>query len=276
MEEQTMKHFTSLTLFTVILTTIVVACAGRDPLFASPARIRSGFLPHYRVTDLGRLRSSIFVMPQAINNLGQVVGWEKGRQGAVDRHAYLWQHGHYTDLGPGAAYAINNRGQIAGQKERYNALMPYDPLCNSYLWEKGKYTFIGIPPPSYDTDFSAIAINDKGWVLGNESSSLWYDGAIHRVTPEIYGLAINNEGDVAGWLVGTESDNSADGPACDAPTLRKNGQISNLGNSLPADVGFTSAINDHDEVVGTCNNPVTAYSNHAFRWKNGQWAFLPA
>jgi probable HAF family extracellular repeat protein len=53
-----------------------------------------------------------------INDHGQVVG----RSG---NHAFLWQNGVMRDLGPGAAYNINNSGFVIG---------------DTFLWHNGTRT----------------------------------------------------------------------------------------------------------------------------------------
>lgn len=76
--------------------------------------------PRYRITDLGTLSADVTApaAANAVNNAGQVVG--DAALDSLTTHAFVWQQGQLTDLGPfGAgtysqAYAINDAGQIAG------------------------------------------------------------------------------------------------------------------------------------------------------------------
>ena len=68
-----------------------------------------------------------------------------------------------TDLGPGAATAINSAGQVAG----------YTGSPQAYLWSQGTTTPLGTLGGSYS---QALAINDNGLVVGQADVS---DGNFH-------------------------------------------------------------------------------------------------
>ena len=71
----------------------------------------------YNVFDLG------IGIPNAINNNGQIVGydWNTGAYRAVLYDAT--GHGNNKILGPGTAYSINNAGQIVGTNNVNKAIL---------------------------------------------------------------------------------------------------------------------------------------------------------
>jgi probable HAF family extracellular repeat protein len=122
--------------------------------------------------------------PQGINDEGQAVGYT-GNCGAAT-HAVMWKDKtafQLNDLGgagSNAAYAINNRGQIAGQVGTGDGAIFYGAV-----WQHGAdgpVTKIDLVPG----DFAAFAtgINNRGQVVGNDFDStyswahgfIWQDG----------------------------------------------------------------------------------------------------
>ncbi|WP_127508561.1 hypothetical protein [Actinoplanes solisilvae] len=102
------------------------------------------------LTDLDR--SAYDSMANAINNHGQVAGVRYIPGG---RHAVSWQNGVMTDLGPGIATGINDQGQIIGSATGTGAA----------LWVRGRAYDLGAPAGS--DDWTPVAINDRGWIVGN-------------------------------------------------------------------------------------------------------------
>jgi probable HAF family extracellular repeat protein len=122
--------------------------------------------------------------PQGINDEGQAVGYT-GNCGAAT-HAVMWKDKTAFQLkdlggaGSNAAYAINNRGQIAGQVGTGDGAIFYGAV-----WQHGAdgpVTKIDLVPG----DFAAFAtgINNRGQVVGNDFDStyswahgfIWQDG----------------------------------------------------------------------------------------------------
>jgi len=122
--------------------------------------------------------------PQGINDEGQTVGYT-GNCGAAT-HAVMWKDKtafQLNDLGgagSNAAYAINKRGQIAGQVGTGDGAIFYGAV-----WQHGAdgpVTKIDLVPG----DFAAFAtgINNRGQVVGNDFDStyswahgfIWQDG----------------------------------------------------------------------------------------------------
>jgi uncharacterized membrane protein len=144
---------------------------------------------------LGGLNSSAFGSPNAI---GQVVGEAETSQSDPNGEdfcgfyasgaplsgttclGFLWQGGSMTPLSTlggynGAASAINNRGEVAGNAETArtdSTCPPYDPSLGQYqvlqnkpvVWENGHIK--ALPTYGGDPDGFAIAINDHGQVAG--------------------------------------------------------------------------------------------------------------
>ena len=161
------------------------------------ARIREGVVGlAYSLIDLGTLGGSP-TTAHGINNLGQVVGESAtGRlsDGPI-RHAFLWEAGYMTDLGPpaGVAYAINDAGEVAGvhrYPDRHTESFRYTsgtamasipegrvsainntgqvvggiPSGSAFLWNAGTLTYLGTLG---GTGSQAYAINDLGQIAGS-------------------------------------------------------------------------------------------------------------
>jgi probable HAF family extracellular repeat protein len=144
---------------------------------------------------LGGLNSSAFGSPNAI---GQVVGAAETSYSDPNSEdfcgfyasgapwsgttclGFLWQDDSMTPLSTlgghnGAASAINNRGEVAGNAETAttdSTCPPYDPSQGQYqvlqdrpvVWENGHIS--ELPTYGGDPDGFAIAINDHGQVAG--------------------------------------------------------------------------------------------------------------
>ncbi|MEQ1692575.1 MAG: PKD domain-containing protein [Gemmatimonas sp.] len=104
------------------------------------------------------LRDIGLVLPQDINDLGQVVG-------ATASTAFLWQNGTIANLGalsPGAvssAYAINNTGTIVGTS---NGGFPV-------RWVNGQIS--SLPVPNGVIQPRPVDVNDAGDIIGWGTSS---------------------------------------------------------------------------------------------------------
>jgi probable HAF family extracellular repeat protein len=153
---------------------LALALALSLPLLAhTPETSRGAIAVAYTVTDLGTFGLATF--PEDINEAGQVVGWGTSplppapatgqgvaplwREGATrdpdQGGAFLWQDGVMRGLGLGAAYAINEAGQVAGLG-----------LNGAVLWRDGETTDLdGLG----GTGAVVTAINDAGMAVGSSS-----------------------------------------------------------------------------------------------------------
>ena len=111
-----------------------------------------------------------------INDRGQIVGRSTARSG-LD-HAFLYENGRFTDLGPlseqgiSAAAGIAKNGLIAGDAS--NAA----DSRTAVLWRKNKILDLGTLHP-FGTSF-ANAVNSKGVVVGGATAG-GEDADIHAV-----------------------------------------------------------------------------------------------
>ena len=172
-----------------------------------------------KTTRIGTAKDS--VIPEAINERGQVVGWvdTKGddSDGLSIYHAFLWQNGKLRDLGTlgGAnsdAVDVNDRGQVVGWADTTQGDQ------HAFLWEKGKTTDLGTL--SGENESNAVDINERGQVVGDygsygRSSFVWQKGKLVRLpTPRgLYGLAvaINERGQIVGHTEDDDCYNSCPG-----------------------------------------------------------------
>jgi len=188
---------------------------------------------------------------------------------------FRWEKGVMTALPafPGGynsyATAVNNRGQIVGWAE--NGV--YDPTCNpefqtlqfrAAIWgPKGEMQ--ELPPLPGDTTSAAVAINDKGQVVGvsgdcgiaggdvsAKHSVLWENGVPRRIddlgghtwnTP----TAINNDGVVVGFSLPLDQESTVNYRAF---VWTKEGGIKKLDEMPDTVRSLALGINDNNQIVG--------------------------
>ncbi|MFD0636438.1 hypothetical protein ACFQ9X_37530 [Catenulispora yoronensis] len=142
--------------------------------------------------------------PQAINNLGQVVGY--GQTAGEVTHSFLWQYGQMTDLGSQCyATGINDNGVISGYYS--------NGLIHACLLDHGSFVDIGALLP--DTRSTAAGINKYGQVVINTKPvdnpasggpAVWQNGTVvHLPIPAgltaVRATGINDLGQVTGYGV---------------------------------------------------------------------------
>jgi len=194
------------------------------------------------------------VQPQAINNLGEIVGTT-----GLQRRAFLYSNGtmQFLDtlsgtVGESFALGINDSGQITG-----GAQFLYGPT-RPFLYSNGKMIDLGTFRGE-DISGGGYGINNAGQVTGiartaagGEHAFLYSNGTMTDLgtldnTPGASsgGGDINNLGQIIG------SSQTADGTF--HPFLYSNGKMSDLGN-LGTDNGFSifnpNAINDAGQIAG--------------------------
>jgi probable HAF family extracellular repeat protein len=158
----------------------------------------------------------------AINERGQIVG-QSGPcinpngflNGVFLPRGVIWEQGHATSLGSLGGtqatfpYAINNRGQVAGQSD-----LTGDAAFHAFLWQKGVMTDLGVLPG--DADSIAFGLNNLGQVVGtsfglNFSTMrvfVWQNGVMVDLNTLlepgstslylVYANAINARGEITG------------------------------------------------------------------------------
>ena len=258
--------------------------------------------PSYRLTDLGTLGGS-FAAARGINNLDQVVG-ESDTGRLPDRrvlHAFLWEAGRMTDLGPAdrdsIVYAINDSGQAAGvyfDPDKHTAAFRYaggtaTPLspdskaeainntgqvvgvsaAGAFLWNSGTVTYLGGLGGSGG---QASAINDLGQIAG--SAYLSGNSAMHAFLYS--GAALTDLGTLGGTNSVAFGINSAGqvvgwsettGNGARHAFLYSGWSMTDLG-TLGGKNSQADAVNRDGSIVGWAMT--SAGEQHAVLWKSGQ------
>jgi len=236
--------------------------------------------------------------PAGINDRGEVVGWAMntaadpfsaafesigqnfGWPGTTQLRAFLWRDGLKVDLGtlggPDAqAYAINQRGQIAGQS--YTSYTPNPdtgiPTIDPFLWDHGTMTDLGNLGGTLSW---AVWLNERGQVAGTSylpgdnarHAFLWYREVLTDLGTlggaSSAALWLNDAGDVVG-ASRTTGNQSIHG------FLWSHGAMVDLGALPGLTVSRAYGINANDTIVGescptlSCDPGTTT----AFVWKNG-------
>lgn len=271
-----------------------------DPLIGFP-EFRAVLWRNGGITDLGTLEGGYESVANAVNNLGQVVGFATNTipdpfsffpfPGATQARAFLWQKGAIQDLGtlggPDAnAVSINERGQIAGQS--YTNSTPNSvldacggfgvnvPTEDPFIWKNGEMTDLGTLG---GTCGFVTGQNDRGQVIGQSDLAgdlafhpfLW-DGTALRDLGTLggdTGLAnwINDDGDIVG-----KADLPGSPPQNHDAVLWRHGVMIDLG-TLPSDSCSNAyQVNSRGQVVGTSEDQdlcLIPTGEHAFLWENG-------
>ncbi len=263
--------------------------------------------------DLGTLGgpNSNVVFP-GLNDVGEVVGVSETADidplmenwscsaffPTVTNHkcvGFVWRWGSMTPLPTlggdnGFAAGVNNSGQVVGWAENTT----HDPTCVSpqvlqfraVMWGPRHGQIQQLPAYGDDPDSAAVAINDKGQVVGisgicqnavgqlsAEHAVLWENGHVTNLvnlggagwnTP----TAINSQGQIVGFadLPGDENGTNPNFHAF--LWTRETGKMQDLG-TLPGDaISEALGINDQGQVVGVSFSAGFA-SSRAFLWQNG-------
>jgi probable HAF family extracellular repeat protein len=166
-----------------------------------------------------------------MNDAGEAVGWSSGRGG---QRAVTWDRlGAIHMLGtlPGYAHSvargINDRGQIVGycfnDARRNGAALTEQ--SHAFLWEQGTMRDLGVAP-------------------GCRASRAY---------------AINNVGQVAGWVLTADDKTHA--------MVWENGAMHDIGALADGTISIATALNDAGQVVGSSDHSDGTVS--AFLWQNG-------
>jgi probable HAF family extracellular repeat protein len=201
-----------------------------------------------------------------INGSGVVVG-----QGSLDSssfHAFVYANGQMVDIGPpgsiqASAVAINDAGQIVGNY--YVAPGNAGP----FIYASGQFTYLEQPA---GTSVDAAGLNSIGQVAGTIyvnngsqpphaavfSNGVWIDlGAFAGVAT--HGTGINTAGEVIATAFFPVKSYHPFIPGKRVALIAKNGNLSDLNKSIPANAGLTLtasiAINDNGQIL--CNATTT-------------------
>ncbi len=229
-----------------LLTLLICLCAG-------PSQSAT-----YTMHDFGTT-----MIPCAINNLGQVAG-DMAEADGTD-HAFIWQDGQTTDLGPGCAEGINDLGEVVGWSGTQNNGLPT-------IWQDGAVTTISGVNGNYG---SALAIDNRGQVTGTTTDGsvtrawIWQGGNLTDLgtmgASGSFPTAMNNTGQVIGFTVSS----TGQWP----PFIWQGGVMSSIPG-LPEAMDVM-AINDGGQIVGDdWVHEDGASWTEAFILQNGTETFL--
>jgi probable HAF family extracellular repeat protein len=184
----------------------------------------------------------------AINDSGQVVGYQKNRFGNNYEQAVLWNNGFMQELVAlnnydSRAVAINNSGEIVGW------LGNNSRTKDAFVWRAGTMQYLGGLS-------SAIAINNTGQVLGTIEAGnpvLWNAGLMQT---------LQQPGEQEFTPLGAKQELRAKTAERNAP-----GRTSKKLKP-PQAIVTPTCLNNAGQVSGYINN------SHAFLWDNDDLQFL--
>jgi probable HAF family extracellular repeat protein len=201
--------------------------------------------------------TSLVGTPTAINGLGEIAGFYTPN-GASRPDAYLYTGGSVTNLNSAAvfpagseAFGINNSGEVVGAG--YLSASNF----HAFLHSGGKMTDLG---PSGAYQATAYAINTSGQIVGtyalNSGTSgtfLYTNGRMTMLPAPAgsgvgYGVAINDNGELAGFLFTSSQYHAA---------KFSDGVWTDLGVITGAPQNEAKAINTSGQIVGTSVLPST-------------------
>jgi probable HAF family extracellular repeat protein len=212
-------------------------------------------------TGLSNIGVDEYSYASSINELGQVTVVSTFYSPERSGSAFLWQNGVTTDLGEigvGAAFDINNAGQVIGHSY-------IDGVAKPFIWQNGIRTDLGVSDNGY-----ALKINEAGQVLGigwgsnyntNYYGFVWQNGIITNFSgfngDNVIVRNINEAGQVLAYSY-------RDIFSYD-PFVWQNGTITEV---LPqTDDPFSSDMNESGQIVGSAKT--SDNRNEAFIWENG-------
>jgi probable HAF family extracellular repeat protein len=217
------------------------------------------------------LTSSDFSTANGINDAREVVGTINSSRPFVWRNHVLTILGHLGG-GGGAAFDINNAGQIVGSSYTTH-VTALGLMQHAVLWEGETITDLGLFPG--DEESGASAINSLGQIVGTsgrtdpetyESTTqafLYSEGAMTPLpvpSTESYAGDINDAGIVVGTM------RAWGGPSRWHAWIYADGVATNLNSLIPAGSGlhlaYGSAINNAGQIAGVAVDAQARY--HAY------------
>ncbi|MDY7086906.1 MAG: hypothetical protein SYR96_17535 [Actinomycetota bacterium] len=203
---------------------------------------------HGTLTDIDP--GSVDSMATAINNRGEVVGT---RYTTAGQRAFRWRDGRMTELGTGYPWDINDRGQVIGTDHAGGT--------GATMWFGGRTYDLGAPA-GYD-DWSPVAINNRGWIVGNASfitsrAYLLKSGAFLDLGTfggeAAYAIDVNDRGQVVGFA------ETASGGM--HPFLWQDGVLRDLTTAGIPDYVAVNALGDRGQIVGTVGSQFDQHAGY--------------
>jgi probable HAF family extracellular repeat protein len=180
-------------------------------------------------------------------------------------HAFRWENGVMTELGPGFAFGISPDGRVVGKNQ--GSLIG----GHAVLWENGATvdlgTLGGVTSVAYAINPSGVIVGSSRTTEGTEHAFVWRDGTMADLGTlggaRSVAYAINPRGDIVG------SSTTAAGEE-HAVLWQKNGDMVDLGP--PGRTSVARGINASGQIVGYFSG--TPFGG-AFLWQNGVMTELP-
>jgi len=222
------------------------------------------------------LRAGADSVGEAMNELGQVVGWTGDDVGYGRGHAFLWQNGRTRDLGSlgrrpySWARTINVHGQVVGGSYSLDDARDGEQIrTRAFLWQSGRMLELGALPGRPESE--AFDINAQGQVIGSSyrgvtapRAFIWQRGRMLDLGTlggaSTGASAINSRGQVVG--------SSETGKGKTHAFLWQNGRLSDLGALAPGENSSAAAINERGQIVGGSSS--ADGRGHAFVWQDGK------
>lgn len=217
------------------------------------------------IIDLGTLGGDLS-RAWGINSSGVVVGAALTRDNFF-WHAFRWENGVMTELGPGFAYGISPDGRIVGKNS--GSLIG----GHAVLWENGAAvdlgTLGGATSVAYAINPSGVIVGSSQTTEGAEHAFVWRNGTMTDLGTlggaRSVANAINPRGDIVG------SSTTAAGAEHAVLWPAHNGEIVDLG-TLGRPQSAAMGINASGQIVGYFTG---SPSGGAFLWQNGVMTELP-
>jgi probable HAF family extracellular repeat protein len=232
-------------------------------LYAVPAQAATA--PVYTITDLGALAGGDTSVATAINNAGEVVGYDQTAGGV--EHGFRWIAGTMTDLGtePGGGYsqanAVNDAGQIAGTADRTSGGYGY-PV---------RWSAAGVIQDLGGTVTNSLgvgnAIDPAGRVAGGQRPADSEGSPIGILysqtgTPTYLGNPPTSLNAASGI-------NAVDQVVGSPAFVWQSGTLTMLPTVPGASSAEADAINISGQIVGSVQEPGAASAQDAALWQNG-------
>lgn len=214
-------------------------------LIATTPGVAHTELPQYVMRDLGTFgfRSAV---AYDVNSSGQVVGLVYLED--LTTHAFYYD-GTFHDLGPGAAFAVNDTAVVAGRADPETGAQ--EPSM-AWYWD-GSDHYLG---SGY-----ATGINSEGAIVGQQTP----DYRATRWTLEGSGTDLGTLGGNSSWawavngqgqVVGASAIRIPSHPVVEHAFLWQDGAMNDLGTLPNGSQSAAYAINDAGVVVGSATGPL--------------------
>ena len=203
--------------------------------FTDTNTVRAVIWRNGTVQEIGVLPGDVKSVANAINDIGQVVGYSENS--SRKQRAFLWENGVIRDLGfpvgaESSAFGINNAGQITG---RY--FTPNTPYGLAFVWQNG--VFRALSPELGAGNCGAYDINNVGQIIASCTKADYTAFRPFRLSP------IAMAADLSVTL------NATPIPATAGLPLVYTVTVTNLGNVIAADATLTQTLPVNGFIFGS-------------------------